>query len=184
MNAEGNGVAVGSGKYKHGETAIIGAIPNEHYHFEQWSDGNTENPRSILVTEDIILTAEFSIDTYEVILNSDGDGTTIGSGIYEYGETATLAAIPYNGSKFIQWSDGNTDNPRIVTITQNLTLTAKFALITGVDDVTIDSPEVQKVIRDNKIFIIRGGKAYSIMGHLVGDKSVIISREYEKRNEE
>jgi hypothetical protein len=43
---------------------------------------------------------------------------------------------------------------------------------------------VYKVLRDNKIFIIRGGKAYSIMGHLVGDKSVIESREYEKRNEE
>ena len=55
---------------------------------------------------------------------------------------------------------------------------------TGLENIPTDVMGVYKVLRDNKIFIIRGGKAYSIMGHLVGDKSVIESREYEKRNEE
>ena len=55
---------------------------------------------------------------------------------------------------------------------------------TGLENILTDVMGVYKVLRDNKIFIIRGGKAYSIMGHLVGDKSVIESREYEKRNEE
>ena len=55
---------------------------------------------------------------------------------------------------------------------------------TGLENIPTDVMGVYKVLRDNKIFIIRSGKAYSIMGHLVGDKSVIESREYEKRNEE
>jgi hypothetical protein len=55
---------------------------------------------------------------------------------------------------------------------------------TGLENIPTDIMGEYKVLRDNKIFIIRGGKAYSIMGHLVGDKSVIESREYEKRNEE
>ena len=44
---------------------------------------------------------------------------------------------------------------------------------TGLENIPTDVMDVYKVLRDNKIFIIRGGKAYSIMGHLVGDNSVI-----------
>ena len=44
---------------------------------------------------------------------------------------------------------------------------------TGLENIPTDVMGVYKVLRDNKIFIIRDGKAYSIMGHLVGDKSVI-----------
>ncbi|MEE1090995.1 MAG: hypothetical protein UH103_06180, partial [Paludibacteraceae bacterium] len=35
---------------------------NKGYHFEKWSDGNTENPRTITVTEDIELSATFELD--------------------------------------------------------------------------------------------------------------------------
>jgi hypothetical protein len=55
---------------------------------------------------------------------------------------------------------------------------------TDLEHIQDNTQNIYKIIRDNKIFIIRGGKAYSIMGHLVGDKSVIESREYEKRLEE
>ena len=42
--------------------AIITATPNNGYHFVQWSDGNTDNPRTLTVAEDIELTAEFEED--------------------------------------------------------------------------------------------------------------------------
>ncbi len=38
------------------------AIPNYGYHFVQWSDGNTDNPRSITLIQDTTFTAEFAID--------------------------------------------------------------------------------------------------------------------------
>ena len=38
----------------------ISAIPNIGYHFVQWSDGNTENPRTLELTQDTILIAEFA----------------------------------------------------------------------------------------------------------------------------
>ena len=44
---------------------------------------------------------------------------------------------------------------------------------TDLEHIQDNTQNIYKIIRDNKIFIIRGGKAYSIMGHLVGDKSVI-----------
>ena len=38
------------------------AIPSNGYHFTQWSDGNTENPRTIFLTQDTTFTAEFAAD--------------------------------------------------------------------------------------------------------------------------
>ena len=40
-------------------TAVIEATANEGYQFTQWSDGNTDNPRTIVLDEDITLTAQF-----------------------------------------------------------------------------------------------------------------------------
>ena len=42
------------------EGAQISATPNFGYHFVQWSDGNTENPRTLELTQDTILIAEFA----------------------------------------------------------------------------------------------------------------------------
>ena len=38
----------------------ISAHPSQGYHFVQWSDGNTDNPRTLELTKDTILTAEFA----------------------------------------------------------------------------------------------------------------------------
>lgn len=42
------------------QPAIIRATANEGYTFVQWNDGNTDNPRTVDVTEDMTLTAEFA----------------------------------------------------------------------------------------------------------------------------
>jgi hypothetical protein len=44
-------------------TAIISATPNNGYHFVQWNDGNTTNPRTITVTQDTSFTATFEKST-------------------------------------------------------------------------------------------------------------------------
>ena len=40
--------------------ATIYATPNLGYHFVKWSDGNTDNPRILELTQDTVLTAEFA----------------------------------------------------------------------------------------------------------------------------
>ena len=45
--------------------ATISATANEGYHFVQWSDGNTDNPRTLTITADTELTAEFAADKVE-----------------------------------------------------------------------------------------------------------------------
>lgn len=54
-------------------------------------------------------------------------GTVIGGGTYNGGATATLTATPNTGYHFMQWQDGNTQNPRTITVTGDATYTATFA---------------------------------------------------------
>jgi hypothetical protein len=61
---------VTSGTYECETTLILTATPNDCYQFTQWSDGNTDNPRTILVTEDATYTAEFEPEQYTIIVES------------------------------------------------------------------------------------------------------------------
>ena len=63
--------------------------------------------------------------TYRIVASAK-NGTVSGAATYNYGATATLTATPNNGYHFIKWSDGNTDNPRTVTVNGDLTFTAIF----------------------------------------------------------
>ena len=128
LESNGNGSVTGSGTYDYGTEITIEATANENYHFVRWSDGNTENPRIIIVTEDMNLTAEFAIDQYQVTLESNGNGSVTGSGTYDYGTEITIEAIADKGYHFEKWSDGNIENPRTITVTENITLSAEFAI--------------------------------------------------------
>jgi len=44
-----HGHVQGMGRYCHGSTAYLVAVPDEGYYFAGWSDGNTENPRIFVV---------------------------------------------------------------------------------------------------------------------------------------
>lgn len=56
---------------------------------------------------------------------------------------ATFRAEPVDGCRFVQWSDGNTDNPRIVPLSADVELLAEFrAETTGLDQVWDDGTEV------------------------------------------
>ena len=126
------GTVSGGNTYASGAEATLTAVPNAGYHFVKWDDENTDNPRMLTVTADITLTAIFAanenIKTYTVMVNvNDASmGTVIGGGEYKEGEQAILAAIPYQGYHFVKWDDNNTANPRIMTVTESITLTAIF----------------------------------------------------------
>lgn len=88
---------------------------------------------------------------------------------FDCGEMVTIAANPAEGYTFLQWDDGNTDNPRTVLVGQEQTFTAEFVAssATGVDNTTATSPSVRKVLINDHIYIIRDEKVYSIQGELV-----------------
>ena len=127
---EAKGTATGGGTYNYGETASISATPAEHYEFAQWSDGNTENPRTVTVTGDTTYTAQFSPKNYTIAAVPDDNthGSVTGGGTYAYNTTASLAATPAEHYHFMQWNDGNTQNPRTITVTGNASYTAEFEI--------------------------------------------------------
>ena len=51
-NSVENGSVFGIGTYNHGDTVTISATAKEHYHFTQWNDGNKDNPRLFIITQD------------------------------------------------------------------------------------------------------------------------------------
>jgi hypothetical protein len=53
------GTVSGNGDYRENTTARISANANNGYRFVQWNDDNTENPRSITVTQDTVFEATF-----------------------------------------------------------------------------------------------------------------------------
>ena len=54
------GTALGSNTYEENSTVSIEAVPNPNYHFTNWNDNNTENPRDIVLTSDTTFTAYFA----------------------------------------------------------------------------------------------------------------------------
>ncbi len=123
------GTVTGGGTYNEGASATLTATANTGYHFVQWNDGNTQNPRTVTVTANATYTATFAPNSYTITANSADAtmGTVSGGGSYDYNSTATLTATPASGYHFVQWNDGNTQNPRTVTVTAAATYTATFA---------------------------------------------------------
>ena len=125
------GTVTGAGTYDYGSTATLTATPNENYIFLCWSDGIASNPRNVTVTSNANYKALFHLNgtpqyTITVVANDTLLGTVTGSGTYPSGTTIDIEARPYSGAVFTSWDDGNTDNPRSVTVTQDMTFMAIF----------------------------------------------------------
>ncbi|MGM9837629.1 MAG: leucine-rich repeat protein [Paludibacteraceae bacterium] len=128
-NCNDMGEVYGGGVYFPDEKVTFSATPNYGYHFVCWSDGNTDNPRTIMLSQDTTLIARFAPNKYVVTINNDNPdcGIVNGGTTADYLSDVVLSATPNFGYHFVCWSDGNTDNPRTITLTQDTTLTATFA---------------------------------------------------------
>ena len=103
--------------------AAVAAMPNSGYQFVRWSDNNTDNPRTLMVTSDTTITAIFEAIpvSFNVVTNN-----AMGSGTYPSGSTAIVFALPQVDLQFAGWSDGETANPRYIVVTSDITLTALY----------------------------------------------------------
>lgn len=143
--AEGGRVQVSGDDYQRSGktyTAMAGTVltlkadPDEGYRFSQWSDGDRNVLRTYTVSSTTSLTAQFEeISTplahYTLrVLTSDPELGSVSqvSGTYTEGDQVTISAIAAEKASFLYWSDGNSETTRVITISQDTTLTATFAI--------------------------------------------------------
>lgn len=108
----------------------IEGVPATHYRFTQWSDGNTDNPRSLTLTCDTLLTANFELDTFVITVaaNIDSMGNVAGGGTYFRGDVANIYALANGRNHFNHWNDNSTTNPATFVVNGDTTVTAFFAV--------------------------------------------------------
>jgi len=121
--------------------AEVTAVANANYHFVNWSDGSTTNPRTDLnVTANIAVTANFAINTFTLDYTAGANGSITGtaSQTVNYGANGTeVTAVANANYHFANWSDGSTINPRTdLNVTANIAVTANFAINTFTLDYT------------------------------------------------
>ncbi len=134
------GTVSGGGTYNEGSTITLTATPASGYRFVTWNDGNTQNPRTVTVTGNATYIATFEAIpptqyTITVASNNNAWGTVSGGGTYNAGAIATLTPIPAAGYRFVCWQDGNTENPRVFTVTGDAAFIATFESTVGIDAV-------------------------------------------------
>ncbi len=113
-------------------TAVT-AVPDTGYHFVNWSDALTANPRTDTnVTTNISVTANFEADqaTYTLTYTAGANGSITGTSpqtINSGSDGTAVTAVPDTGYHFVNWSDALTANPRTDTnVTTNISVTANF----------------------------------------------------------
>ena len=132
------GSVTGGGTFDDGSTTTISATPFTGYHFVSWSDGNADNPRTVTVESNITYTAVFAPNIYSVTaeVQNSSMGSVNGGGSYNYNSNVTLTAMPNSCSRFVSWTDGNTENPRTITVVSDTTLTAMFERVDYAGSIT------------------------------------------------
>lgn len=111
VNATEGGQATVQDNLVYGDTANAVAAANTGYSFVNWTENGTEvstdSTYTFTVTSDRTLTANFIINSYDISLSSDGNGTVEGEGKYNHFSTPTVIATPNTGYHFVNWTDEN-----------------------------------------------------------------------------
>ncbi len=135
---EGGTVSPSSGIFDEGEEVTFTATPSEEYVFKNWSDdaSGDENPMTVVMTDDMFVTANFEKRTYPLTIEVQGEGTVKeeivpGKSTTDYpsGTMVQLTAIPEEGWEFVRWEGPmwyEEENPMTIEITGPTTWTAIF----------------------------------------------------------
>lgn len=129
---------------KHGANAVgcTATVNNDtaqySYAFDGWYDGATKAstsatfaPTNVTASKTYTAKATSTVNQYTITVTSEDTsmGTVTGGGTYDYGESVQIRATAKTDHRFVQWSDGNTTNPRTITVSGNATYTAEFAKV-------------------------------------------------------
>ena len=108
---EGGTVSTTGGEYESGQTVSVTATPQGEYVFKNWSDGNTDATRTITVSSNSSLTANFEKRKYPLAINFEGEGEVLEEIVstgrttdYDSGTTVKLTAQAAAEWVFVGWT--------------------------------------------------------------------------------
>ena len=113
------------GTIDYGDTIMLSAVPENCYHFVDWSDGVTDNPRYIVVTGSINLSANFERNDTLV-----GVDTIVAFNSYTWINGVTYTAGDTTATYALQTADGCDSLARL------------FLTIVNIDDSTGDGGDI------------------------------------------
>lgn len=161
-NDYSHSITMGSGTYdKDANVLIMAANTDEGYVFDQWNDGNKAAARYVTVSEDVTYTAYFVPKSSETCIEVASNDETLGIAV------VAVMALPINGGTFLNWDDGNTNNPRVINELDGTLYTAIFTTGTPTEVQKVegkDDQAVRKIIKDDRLYIIRNGIEYIATG--------------------
>lgn len=132
-------------EYEEGTSIKLTATENFGYDFVNWTDADgevvsTDPVYTFEIAKDETLTANFvAVETYELALTVDGTNDYMvtvepaptmvdGKMMYEAGQAVQLTANQYEDLvTFTNWSDGDTNSSKLVSMTEDIKLTAMYA---------------------------------------------------------
>ncbi len=154
-------VSISSNDTTYGTVQVIGtpscsnpqitiiATPNNGLYFSHWSDGDSNARRTITITQDTTIIAYFTQQSqswynFNVISEDTNKGTIqIITQPSRLNPQAIIVALPNTGYTFTRWSDGNTQNPRSITVTQDTILIAFFTSNQGIAEAENDNISIR-----------------------------------------
>ena len=130
-NTNAGGSVTGSGQFFVGSNEVLTATASNNWQFLRWSDGVTNNPRTVVVASNQTFTALFAPTALlSVQANPPAGGSVAGGGTYVVGSNAVLTATASNNWQFLGWTDSATNNPRTVVVSAGGgAYTANFGLL-------------------------------------------------------
>ena len=138
LNATKGGSAQITAANCESNNVTIEAYASDNYQFKQWSDGNTDNPRTLTLTKDLTLTAEFEeIPYYTVTLNGNSLYGSVSIWDWNFYDESQVQFEVRSGTEvhfreeggcgtWLGWSDGVTENERTIVITSDTTISSRF----------------------------------------------------------
>lgn len=111
-----------------GDLYLLSATAERFYKYAAPTNNNTcitPAPKA-----QVIINSEITTYLISAAPNNPAMGTVTGAGLFLQDAEVTLTATPAIGHKFVNWSNGSTENPLVFTATEEVELTANFEVLT------------------------------------------------------
>ena len=130
-----HGTVNGVGTYDRGAEVTLTAVPDEGYSFVSWSDGNTDNPRTVTADANMVISATFSPNSYT--LKYVVDGNVYKSDTVDFGTAIAPEETPAReGYTFGGWSEIPETMPA-----HDVTVSGSFAVNSYILKYVVDGKE-------------------------------------------